>query len=158
IRRGSAGALPPPGRHDHIDLHTTAGVLRYHDPRRFGFWVYEPGLAEARFAGLGPEPLSDDFDGDALHTRLRHRQIGIKQAIMDQKVVVGVGNIYASEALYLAGVRPGTAACRLSRPRCAELAAAIKTTLQAAIDSGGSTLRDFTQSDGQPGYFQHTFN
>ncbi|MDC0948050.1 bifunctional DNA-formamidopyrimidine glycosylase/DNA-(apurinic or apyrimidinic site) lyase [Gammaproteobacteria bacterium] len=155
LRVLDAASLPAPGRHDHVDLTTSVGVLRYHDPRRFGFWLYDDDQRDLRFAQLGPEPLSDRFNGDSLHQSLQTRSVGIKQAIMDQKIVVGVGNIYASEALHLAGIRPGIDACRLSRLRCERLCRAIKQTLHAAIESGGSTLRDFSQSDGKPGYFQH---
>jgi formamidopyrimidine-DNA glycosylase len=150
-----------PGRHDHFDLELDNGhALRLTDPRRFGAVLWAPAGAErhARLLDLGPEPLSDAFDGDVLHAATEGRRAPIKQVLMDAAVVVGVGNIYANEALFLAGIRPGTAARRLSRPRCRRLAAAVKEVLQRAIAAGGTSFRDFVGSDGKPGYFEQSLN
>ncbi len=146
-------------RHDHVDLMLDDGrVLRYHDPRRFGalLWSENP-LGHPLLAALGVEPLSDDFDGPRLHALCRGRSSAIKQVIMDAHLLVGVGNIYANEALFHAGIDPRAPAGALSRPRCARLAAAIKTTLTAAIAAGGSTLRDFVDGHGNPGWFQQNY-
>lgn len=150
-------ALPPPGRHDHVDLHTDRGTLRLHDPRRFGAVVYARGeddaVAQRLLGGLGVEPLQPAFDPIRFHAALRGRRAPIKTVLLAGDIVVGVGNIYASEALFLAGIRPTTPAMRLSRPRAARLHAAIRQVLQRALAVGGSTLRDF-RVDGQGGYFQ----
>lgn len=150
--------LPAPGVHDHFDLVTTAGTLRLNDPRRFGAVVYADGPADARaqklLCKLGVEPLSDGFDDLQFHSALHARKAAIKQVLLAGDVVVGVGNIYASEALFLAGIRPTTSAARLSRPRVARLRAAIQDVLSRAVARGGSTLRDFSNADGQSGYFQ----
>jgi formamidopyrimidine-DNA glycosylase len=160
---GSLRLLPagtPRQKHDHFDLLLEDGWLaRLRDPRRFGAVLWQPGdpRRHALLADLGPEPLERDFDGAALHRATRRRGAAIKQVIMDSHVVVGVGNIYASEALYRAGIRPTTPARRLSLGRCERLAQAIRETLQEAIEAGGSTLRDFLGSDGNPGYFQQNY-
>jgi formamidopyrimidine-DNA glycosylase len=107
---------------------------------------------------LGPEPLSDDFNDEYLYAASRKRKVAIKQFIMNSHIVVGVGNIYANEALFMAGIKPSLAAGRLSKPRCRALVQAIKTVLNNAIEQGGTTLRDFTASDGNPGYFQQQLN
>jgi formamidopyrimidine-DNA glycosylase len=150
--------LPAPGAHDHFDLVTTAGTLRLNDPRRFGAVVYAAGPADTRaqklLGKLGVEPLSDAFDALQFHTALHARKTTIKQVLLAGDVVVGVGNIYASEALFLAGIRPTTSAARLSRPRVARLRGAIQDVLSRAVARGGSTLRDFSNADGQSGYFQ----
>lgn len=150
--------LPPPGAHDHFDLQTTAGTLRLHDPRRFGAVVYVSDesslLARKLLGGLGMEPLGEHFDALAFHAGLQRRRAPIKQVLLAGDVVVGVGNIYASEALFLAGIRPTTAAARISRPRAARLHAAVRDVLGRAVERGGSTLRDFSGVDGQGGYFQ----
>lgn len=157
---GRLHVLPEPlpaAKHDHYDLRTDAGaLLRYHDPRRFGFLQLLDGPPEASrwLRALGPEPLEPEFDGDYLYTRLRGRNASIKSLLMDAGIVVGVGNIYAQEALHAAGIRPGRAAGRLSRPDCHRLAAAVRATLSQAIAAGGTTLRDFSGADGKPGYFQ----
>ncbi|KAB2320203.1 bifunctional DNA-formamidopyrimidine glycosylase/DNA-(apurinic or apyrimidinic site) lyase [Betaproteobacteria bacterium SCN1] len=162
VHLGMSGSLrlarpdEPPGAHDHVDWLFEGGqVLRLRDPRRFGavLWTDAPA-AHPLLAHLGPEPLTDTFGGACLHTQCRRRSTAIKQVIMDAGVVVGVGNIYASESLFHAGIRPGTAARRLSRPACDRLAAAIKRVLAAAIAAGGSSLRDYVASDGELGYFQ----
>ncbi len=156
---GSLRILPcdsPRGAHDHLELCFEGGrMLRLTDPRRFGaaLWTAGDPLAHPLLAGLGPEPLGDDFSGAWLHQRARGRRTAIKTFIMDSRVVVGVGNIYASEALFLAGIHPKRAAGRISPERMARLAEAIRTVLARAIEAGGTTLQDFTRADGQPGYF-----
>jgi len=153
-----AASLPAPGVHDHFDLVTDRGVLRLHDPRRFGAVVYAAGEAAPEAAklleGLGVEPLGEGFDAAAFHTALKRRKAPIKQVLLAGDVVVGVGNIYASEALFLAGIRPTLSASRVSRPRARKLHAAIRQVLARAVEKGGSTLRDFSNAEGQSGYFQ----
>jgi len=154
-----AAPAPPPGRHDHLDLLFDDGVLRLHDPRRFGAVLWHPDV-DGDVAGhpllrvLGVEPFSEAFDGALLHRATRGRRQAIKQLLLAGRVVVGVGNIYASESLFRAGIRPSTPAGRLGRARCDRLAEAIRETLSDAIGRGGSTLRDFVASDGSTGYFQ----
>ena len=128
--------------------------LRFNDPRRFGslFWL-SPGEDHPLLSHLGPEPLADAFNGDFLYRLSRGRKGPVKSLIMDGKVVVGVGNIYANEALFLSGIRPDRAAGRISRVRYERLAEQIKRVLTSAIEQGGTTLRDFVGSDGKPGYF-----
>lgn len=149
----------PPERHDHVDLLLTGGVcLRLRDPRRFSAMLWSDAPAShPLLAPLGVEPLSDDFDGAFLHGLCGGRKTSIKALIMDAHKVVGIGNIYANEALFHAGIRPGMAAGRLSRARCERLAAAIRDTLRRAISAGGSSLRDFVDGHGKPGYFQQTY-
>ena len=144
-----------PQKHDHIDIVLRSGArLRYNDPRRFGCMLWlAPGGKHPLLDHLGPEPLSNAFDGDLLYRRSRGRKGPVKNFIMDGKVVVGVGNIYANEALFLAGVRPDRAAGRISRARYQALAQDIKQVLTSAIEQGGTTLRDFVGGDGKPGYF-----
>lgn len=159
---GSLRVLDPevaPEKHDHLDIAFGDRVLRLRDPRRFGaaLWHAGPDDAHALLAGLGPEPLGDTFTGAGLHAALTRRQCAIKLAIMDSAVVVGVGNIYASESLFRAGIRPGTAARRLTLPQCLRLRDAIRATLADALEAGGSTLRDFLHADGEPGYFQQSY-
>jgi len=144
------------GKHDHFDLVLASGLaLRLTDPRRFGavLWTTADPLQHELLAGLGPEPLGEDFDGDHLYTKSRGRKCAIKLFIMDSKIVVGVGNIYANEALFRAGIHPGRAAGRLSKERCQQLAHCIREVLREAIKQGGTTLRDFVGGDGKPGYF-----
>lgn len=145
-------------KHDHVGLSLDTGrQLRYHDPRRFGMILVHETDAEPLhplLQHLGPEPLEEEFSGAYLHSVIRRRRCPIKQAIMDAKVVVGVGNIYASEALFRAGIRPVTPAARVSQKRCDLLARSIKEVLSDAISQGGTTLRDFLRSDGEPGYFR----
>ena len=145
-----------PEKHDHIDLvFSNDRVIRLNDPRRFGccLLLQEPIKQHKLLASLGPEPLDDDFNGDHLFDLSRGRSINVKSFIMDGKVVVGVGNIYASESLFMAGIRPTASIKRISRARYHELASAIKAVLAKAISAGGTTLNDFTQADGKPGYF-----
>ncbi|MFQ5508895.1 MAG: bifunctional DNA-formamidopyrimidine glycosylase/DNA-(apurinic or apyrimidinic site) lyase [Leptospirillia bacterium] len=151
------GSGTPPGRHDAFDLVLEGSIrLRLNDPRRFGCLLFTEGnpAAHRLLAHLGPEPLGDGFDGAYLHAAARGRTAPVKHFIMDGRTVVGVGNIYASEALHRAGIHPGRAAGRISKKRCDRLAGAIKGVLGQAIEAGGTTLRDFTGSDGKPGYFQ----
>ena len=146
----------PPGKHDHVDFVLDGGrVVRFTDPRRFGSIHWQPHPAESHWLlrELGPEPLSADFDGAYLARRARRRRVSIKALLMDSKVVAGVGNIYANEALFLAGIRPRIAAGRVSGERLAVLAGAVKQTLGRAVERGGTTLRDFAATDGRPGYF-----
>jgi len=157
---GSLRILPaetPAEKHDHLDVILDSGqCLRLRDPRRFGavLWTRDDPLQHKLLKTLGPEPLSDEFTGEYLWQRSRGRKLAIKSFIMDSKIVTGVGNIYANEALYLAGIHPLRAAGRLSRARYNQLVEAIRQVLIAAIRQGGTTLRDFTASDGKPGYFR----
>jgi len=150
-------------KHDHLQL-TPSPLpsdtrpplcLRYHDPRRFGFLLFYTGdpLLHPRLEKLGPEPLSDDFTAQRLYQRSRQRKLPVKAFIMDSAQVVGVGNIYATEALFRAGIDPRRAAGRISLARYTELVKLIKLILAAAIEQGGTTLRDFVGGDGKPGYF-----
>jgi formamidopyrimidine-DNA glycosylase len=156
---GSLRVLPgetPVRAHDHVDIVLdSTQVLRFNDPRRFGCLLWQaPGETHPLLAGLGPEPLSDDFDGDLLFARSRGRSAPVKTFLMDQAVVVGVGNIYAAEALFMAGISPLREAGKVSRARYAALADAVKAILAHAIRRGGTTLRDFISPDGAPGYFE----
>ncbi len=156
---GSLRVLPadtPVRAHDHVDLLLDSDhVLRFNDPRRFGCLLWQaPGETHELLRDLGPEPLSDDFDGDYLFELSRGRKAPVKTFLMDQKVVVGVGNIYAAEALFAAGVSPLRAAGKVARERYVQLAESIKTILGYAIQRGGTTLRDFISPDGAPGYFE----
>ncbi|MGO9445149.1 MAG: bifunctional DNA-formamidopyrimidine glycosylase/DNA-(apurinic or apyrimidinic site) lyase [Thiobacillaceae bacterium] len=162
VHLGMSGSLrfvvhdDPPTAYDHVDW-VFAGdtVLRLRDPRRFGaVLVTHDPQNHALLTHLGPEPLSAAFDGKYLYEISRGTKIAIKKFIMDSKRVVGIGNIYASESLFLAKIRPGKAAGRLSRTACQQLAWAIKTTLQTAITAGGTSLRDYMTVDGELGYFQ----
>lgn len=146
----------PPGKHDHVDIILDHGLaLRLTDPRRFGSLHWQPHPVEDHWLlrNLGVEPLAAAFTGDYLYAGSRGRRLAVKNFLMDARIVVGIGNIYANEALFKSGVRPRTAAGRLSRPRYRKIAAATRETLSAAIDQGGTTLRDFVGSDGRPGYF-----
>ena len=149
-------AATPPFAHDHFDIVLDSGrCLRFNDPRRFGCLLYtaKDPLRHRLLAGLAVEPLSGEFDGDGLWRRARDRRASIKAFIMDSRIVAGVGNIYASEALFRAGIRPGLAAARVSRKRMAALVGAIRDVLAAAIGAGGTTLRDYVDPSGTPGYF-----
>ena len=145
-------------KHDHIEMQLSNGrALRYHDPRRFGCWLWS-AENHHQLKHLGPEPLSSDFDGDRLFQASRNRKLAVKPFIMTNAVVVGVGNIYATEALYRSGIRPNRAANTISKQRYQLLAVNIKEILAQAIKQGGTTLRDFVNSDGQPGYFQQSLD
>ena len=166
LHLGMSGSLriqpvgTPAEKHDHFDLVLDSGqLLRLRDPRRFGAVLWHAGdvAQHPLLAVLGPEPLQAEFDGEYLHRTTRSRSVAIKLAIMDSHLVVGVGNIYANEALFRAGIRPKLAANKLSLPCCRRLAQNIKEVLQEAIRQGGSTLRDFVHSDGSSGYFQQNY-
>lgn len=149
----------PPGKHDHFDLVLDSGaVIRLRDPRRFGavLWA-EDVTRHPVIAGLGIEPLQDGFTGEWLYRNIRTRTSAIKQVIMDGRLVVGVGNIYASESLFRARISPKLPANKLSQARCERLVQEIKATLADAIRAGGSSLRDFFGADGNPGYFQQEY-
>lgn len=154
----SEGGAPEPGPWDHFDLHTDRGLLRLTDPRRFGavVWSAEPheGPAGRLLAGLGVEPFEAGFTATLLHERLRGRRVAIKQALLAGDIVVGVGNIYASEALFLARIDPRTRSHRVSLARCARLVQAVREVLSRAVALGGSTLRDFRDAHGAGGAFQ----
>jgi formamidopyrimidine-DNA glycosylase len=167
LHLGMSGSLriidpdEPAGKHDHVDIEVASGkALRFRDPRRFGslLWTTGDPCSHPLLRFLGPEPLTTDFDGAYLWQKARGRRIPIKQFIMNAGVVVGVGNIYASEALFLAGIHPKRRADRISRPRMAALADTIGTVLERAIKAGGTTLRDFHGGDGEPGYFRQELN
>lgn len=157
---GSLRLLPggtPAGKHDHVDIVLATGQLvRLTDPRRFGalLWGGADPLRHPLLARLAPEPLEPGFSGEWLHARISGRNASIKSLLMASHIVTGVGNIYASEALFRARIHPRTPGRRLSLERCQRLVQAIRETLNAAIAAGGSSLRDFVGSDGQPGYFQ----
>ncbi len=162
LHLGMSGSLvvldqgAPAGVHDHVDIEFESGLmLRFRDPRRFGslHWSETP-LSHALLEKLGPEPLGPEFDGDYLWAKSRGRKVSVKQFIMNAHVVVGVGNIYASEALYLAGINPRRAAGRIARHRYERLAQGIREVLSRAIKAGGTTLRDFYGGDGEAGYFK----
>lgn len=146
-------------KHDHVDLVFGRTVLRLRDPRRFGalLWLAGDPALHPLIASLGVEPLSDAFDAKLLRGLLGGRSVAIKQALMDSHIVVGVGNIYASESLFRAGIDPRTPAGKVSLKRLERLVPAVRATLQAAIAAGGSSLRDFIQSDGSSGYFQQQY-
>lgn len=154
--------VAPPGderSHDHIYLHFSGNLrLAYRDPRRFGIFdfVTDPA-SHPRLVGLGPEPLSKDFTGESLWESLRGKNVALKVAIMDQKVVVGVGNIYASEALFAAGIKPSLPAQKLSLDRAKILVKEIRRILKESIQKGGSSISDFAHASGESGYFQNTF-
>lgn len=152
--------VPAPSRHDHVDLLFDGGqILRLNDPRRFGSILWQPdGRPHPLLAHLGIEPLSADLTGRYLKNRAKGRKVAVKNFIMDSRVLVGVGNIYAAEALFLAGIRPSIAAGRVTLRACAALAEAIKQVLDQALAAGGTTLRDFVDSEGRPGYFVQKLN
>ena len=164
VHLGMSGRLsfmlnpPESGKHDHFELRTSQGVLRLNDPRRFGAVVFatheaDP-VAQKLLGKLGMEPLDASFDPKLFHLGLSKRKAPIKQVLLAGDVVVGVGNIYASEVLFLAGIRPATPASRLSHPRTARLHQAIRDVLARAVERGGSTLRDFSNAQGEAGHFQ----
>jgi formamidopyrimidine-DNA glycosylase len=153
-------SAPPADKHDHFDLVLDNGkLMRLRDPRRFGAVLWHEGDVSQHplLRNLGPEPLEKEFDAAHLYRATRNRRAAIKLVIMDSRVVAGVGNIYANEALFRAGIRPQLAAGKLSRERCARLVREIRNTLRAAIRKGGSTLRDFVNSSGEPGHFQQHY-
>lgn len=160
---GSLRILPlgtPAEKHDHFDLIFSNGkIMRLRDPRRFGAVLWHVGdvAAHPLLEQLGPEPLDPAFNADYLYQATRKRSAAIKLVIMDSHVVVGVGNIYANEALFRAGIRPQLSANKLSRPRCVTLVQTLQEVLYAAIEKGGSSLRDFIHSDGSSGYFQQHY-
>lgn len=163
IHLGMSGSLcrcdpqQPAGKHDHIDFDFPLGVsLRYHDPRRFGLVVWEPENPwhHPLLKDLGVEPLKAEFDGDYLYRISRQRRVAVKVLLMNSRIVVGVGNIYANEALFIAGVRPQKVAGRLSLTQCEKIQQSVKQVLQEALAAGGTTLRDFSYGDRQSGYFQ----
>lgn len=167
IHLGMSGSLrvmlqaEPPQKHDHIDLILVTGhTLRYHDPRRFGafVWTDQPVSQHKLIAHLGPEPLSDQFTPEYLSQKCQRRKMAIKSLIMDSKVVVGVGNIYANEALFMAGIHPEQPAGTLSEGKLSLLTEKIRFVLQRSITQGGTTLRDFVGGDGKPGYFAQQLN
>jgi formamidopyrimidine-DNA glycosylase len=163
VHLGMSGSLraadpgTPRRLHDHVELLLDSGrCVRFNDPRRFGSMHAVDGVPgeHALLRSLGPEPLSDAFDADYLQARSRGRKVAIKQFVMNAAIVVGVGNIYASEALFHAGVAPGRAAGRLTRAECARIVTAVRRVLESAIRVGGTTLRDYLDTDGNPGYFR----
>jgi len=166
VHLGMSGSLriclerdEPRRKHDHVEmLLSNKALLRFHDPRRFGclLWQSASEPTHPLLNKLGPEPLLDEFDAAHLINATRKRKVPIKNLIMNSQIVVGVGNIYASEALFMAGIRPGRAAGRLTYLECEKLVDAIKVILQQSIDQGGTTLRDFVNSDGEPGYFKQS--
>ena len=167
VHLGMSGSLriidagEPPMAHDHVDFVLGSGkALRYTDPRRFGCVLWQDGdvMTHKLLAKLGPEPLSEDFDGERLFALSRKRKVPVKTFVMDNATVVGVGNIYANEALFAAGVRPTAEAGKISKARYLKLADEIKRVLAKAIKQGGTTLKDFVGGDGQPGYFQQQLN
>lgn len=167
VHLGMSGSLrvTSPGepwrKHDHVEVLLENGrCLRFHDPRRFGamLWTDQPIEAHVLLRQLGPEPLESAFNAEYLYTATRNRRAPIKQVIMDQNVVVGVGNIYANEAIFLAAIHPKRAANRIAKSRFPVLVERIQQTLSAAIELGGSTLRDFVNGEGKPGYFQQTLH
>ncbi|ARU54445.1 MAG: bifunctional DNA-formamidopyrimidine glycosylase/DNA-(apurinic or apyrimidinic site) lyase [Pseudomonadales bacterium] len=145
-----------PEKHDHVDIHFANTVLRFRDPRRFGavLWLGDTPEDSPLLSKLGPEPLAEAFNGDYLYARSRGKTATVKQFIMDQAVVTGIGNIYATEALFLSGIKPTRAAGQISRERYQKLSQNAKSILEKAIDQGGTTLKDFVGSDGKPGYFK----
>ena len=153
---------PPPGPHDHVDFVTAAGTtIRYCDPRRFGLFdlTTQSTIGEHRMLrNLGPEPLSNEFNAETLSATLAGRRSPIKAALMDQKTVAGLGNIYICEALYRAAISPRRSAHTIPGKRAERLTAAIRAVLREAIDAGGSSLRDYVQTSGELGYFQHRWN
>jgi formamidopyrimidine-DNA glycosylase len=159
---GSLRVIEPqsaPRKHDHVDIVFGGSALRLRDPRRFGVVLWSRGDPSRHplLARLGVEPLSEEFSADFLYRTTRGRDVGIKQLLMNAGVIVGVGNIYANESLFKAGIHPRVRAGRLSRERCARLVDAVRETLIAAIAAGGSSLRDFVHSDGASGYFQQHY-
>ena len=154
----SSEPAPPAGKHDHFDLKTSRGLLRLHDPRRFGAVVYaaneDSPMAQKLLGNLGAEPFGEGFTAASFYEAIHQRKSPIKQVLLSGQPVVGVGNIYASEALFHAGIKPQVLASTIGKARAAKLHAAILTVLQKALDLGGSTLRDFANAHGEDGHFQ----
>jgi formamidopyrimidine-DNA glycosylase len=147
----------PVKKHDHVDVLLEGGrAMRFTDPRRFGamLWLESPAEGHGLLKHLGLEPLLPEFTGEALHRKAKGRSVSVKQFLMNGAVVTGVGNIYASEALFKAGIDPARSAGRIALARWERLAEAVRVTLSRAIEAGGSTLRDFASAEGRPGYFQ----
>jgi formamidopyrimidine-DNA glycosylase len=166
VHLGMSGSLryladpPAHGLHDHVDLRfVDGGVLRFNDPRRFGSWLLTSRPTDhPLLKNLGPEPLSDDFTPTYLADTARGRHVAIKQHLMNGRVVVGVGNIYANEALFRAGIHPQRAAGRIARARFGPLVDAVRAVLMDALEEGGTTLRNYVDGDGNPGYFRQSLN
>lgn len=165
LHLGMSGSLgiarldSPARKHDHVDVILENAILRYRDPRRFGFMFWLEGESgHTMIDDLGPEPLTDDFDGDYLFAAARGRKTPIKVFLMNAKVVAGVGNIYAGEVLFRSGINPCREAGRISRARYRTLAGHLKAVLDQAIRSGGTTLRDFVRENGSPGYFRQSLD
>jgi formamidopyrimidine-DNA glycosylase len=151
----------PHEKHDHVDIIFESGhLLRFHDPRKFGsiLWTKDNPIDHKLINHLGPEPLSDEFNTEDLYSKSRKRSQAVKTFIMDSRIVVGVGNIYASEALFRAGIKPTSKAGKVSKARYEKLVSEIKNVLSDAIAKGGTTLRDFYNGDGKPGYFSQELN
>lgn len=166
LHLGMSGSLrvtpahAPPSVHDHLDIVFEGGTcLRLRDPRRFGsvLWTGAPDK-HALLRHLGPEPLGDGFTADYLYKISRSRRVAIRNLLLNSRLIAGIGNIYANEALFDAGIRPTRAAGRLTRNDCTRLTATVRAVLKRAIDAGGTTLRDFQNADGAPGYFQQTLH
>ena len=160
LRLLSAAAAAPPGKHDHADVTLDNGmILRFKDPRRFGaiLWTSVDAMHHPLLAQLGPEPLTEAFNGYLLYNRTRNRSASIKEVLMNSRIVAGVGNIYANEALFQAGINPMKPAGGLELMKCEKLAQAIREILTLAIEAGGSSLRDFVDTSGNPGYFQQQY-
>ncbi|MGO2160135.1 MAG: bifunctional DNA-formamidopyrimidine glycosylase/DNA-(apurinic or apyrimidinic site) lyase [Vibrio toranzoniae] len=161
VHLGMSGSLRvldadfPAAKHDHVDLKLTNGkILRYNDPRRFGAWLWSaPDEVHPVLLGSGPEPLTDDFNAEYIIEKAEKRKVAVKQFIMDNKVVVGVGNIYANEALFSSRIHPLRPASKVTKEEWVLLTKEIKQVLATAIKQGGTTLKDFAQADGKPGYF-----
>ena len=167
IHLGMSGSLrivpatEPPGKHDHVDIDFDSGkTLRFTDPRRFGVvdWIVGDPFCHPLLNALGPEPLDSEFCGSYLYQRSRGRKVPVKSLIMDSHVVVGVGNIYANESLFMAGIHPLRMSGRVGPGRYERLAECIRVVLSAAIEQGGTTLRDFVGGDGKPGYFSQSLD
>mgnify|MGYP001812885080 FL=1 len=167
LHLGMSGSLKlvdsskPPAKHDHVDLQLDDGrTLRFTDPRRFGslHWTTRPVVTHRLLRDLGPEPLDTAFSGDYLYGLSRGRRVAVKNFIMNSHIVVGIGNIYASEALYMAGIHPKRLAGRISRQKYTLLCEVVREVLQDAIAAGGTTLRDFVNGEGKPGYFRQHLN
>ena len=145
-------------RHDHVEFFTQAGTrIVFNDPRRFGYMQMFGGADPDPFGEVGPEPLSNAFTGEQLHAALKDRRSPVKSALLDQSVVAGLGNIYVCEALYMSGISPKRLACNVGRARSERLTVSIREVLSAAIEAGGSSLKDYARADGSLGYFQHSF-